>query len=358
MSPMAVQSETALVGEIKRTLTAFAAANPNTPLGTIYLVEGQSGGGTWGARLQQQLSVPVVQLDPLQLVNQASNLPEAMNGRFLSPVGLLAARADGPFPVNFVTPRQPKNETPKSARMLVLAGFVLLFFVAGAALALFFMNQQADASIAAIKRDRLRIQAETETESVNTLRRNALEKFQNSGVSWLDVFYDITSVAPDVDKLRITSFVAEQKIETVTAKPTLARTATATKPGAAAAKPATGSSKTAAAVPLKKNETVIKNTLTMTILSANDQLPQSIYNLFVDEKEFYSSPSTKTAVVSKTGTMTNEARSTTVSVDVLKRDPKKYARKLNAKFPVLPPTPSPDNPSQPVTTNTRPTEGE
>lgn len=326
VSGMALQSEAALVGEAKRSLAAYASQNPRERLDALYLSEGHGTGGSWAARLQEALPLPVHQLDPLVGSPAADALPPHLRGRFTAAAGLLAARGAGPLPINFVTPRQPRAEPSKTRTWALIALLLVLLLGAGAFGGHYWLNSQLDKRAEMAKKKATNAEADLKTEQLNANKVKAVEEFRGREVSVLDLFYDITDATPNIDRVRLREFDVTLKEPKVETKAPVATTQPGKPPAVAGAKPATpaGPAKTPAAEPVGKVQLVY-----LAASDADDDLvKQLVERLFTQENKFYGKTDFKTQQSTK--------RDITVTTDLLPRKASDFTRKLDAKFPELP----------------------
>ncbi len=345
VSGMALQSESALVGEAKRSLAAFASQAGRERLDCLYLCEGHTAGGSWAARLQQSLPLPVHPFDPLAGQPAEAGVRTDLRGRFLSAVGLLAARGHGPLPINFVTPRQPRAE-PSKGRAWVLVGLLLFILVAGGiAGGVYYLHSSLDRRFATAnkkKKDAEEGIKEAEKE-VNKLK--AVEEFRTRDVVWLDLFYDYVSASPDVDKVRLKEFDGKFKTPKQEAKSSSAVVVSTRQPGAATA---AGGAKPGAGTPAKSKAIEPVAELRLELVSASDAedplVAKLVEELFQSQSTYFAKPDVDHPPTA------GGKRQAVVRVDLLPRKPDTYNWKLNAKFPErkqpLPPVEPP--PADPI----------
>jgi hypothetical protein len=198
----ALQSEAALVGELRRNLAVVAGQVPGGAT-AIYIAEGDAPGGGWSGRLADTLPIPVRTFDPLAGSPAGTAVPPQFAGRFAAPAGAirLAARP-GPLPINFVSPRAPKAEPDKNRSKILFAALaacvlVGLLFAGG-----FWLLGDAEAQVAKLKRDR-----ETAIESLtltmtNARRVEAAQEFLGQQVRLHDELYDWADMMPSIENLR------------------------------------------------------------------------------------------------------------------------------------------------------------
>lgn len=325
VSAMALQSEAALVGEAKRSLAAYASQNPRERLDALYLSEGHSTGGSWAARLQEALPLPVHPFDPLAGSPAADALPPHLRGRFTAAAGLLAARGLGTLPINFVTPRQPRAEPSKTRTWVLIALLLVLVLGAGGVAGHYFLNAELDQKQAAANARKKRAEEEIKEEQKQAVKVKAIDDFRGREVNCLDLFYDITDATPDVNRIRLREFDVTLKEPKVEQKPPAPTAGKITTPATGAAKPATP----AAVAKAPPAEPVGKVSLVFLAGSeADDDLAQRLVDYFQQESKYFLRPFSKPQQSSK--------RELTVTADLLPRKASEYTRKLKAEFPKLP----------------------
>ncbi len=336
VSGMALQSETGLIGEAKRGLAAFASQSPRERLDALYLCEGHSGGGSWAARLQQSLPVPVHPFDPLAGSSAADAVPTPLRGRFAAAVGLLAARGHGPLPINFVTPRQPRAE-PSKGRQWVLVGLLFaMLLAAGLGGGLFFLRAGLDRRTAQANAVKKQAVEDIAKEKKTLTKLKAVDEFRKRDVNWLDTLYDITAATPDVNKVRVREFDGKFKVarvETKAAAPAAVPGTTAG--GTRGTAPAGANAGTAPKVAAKAAPVEPVADLKLELSSATDAedplVQRLIDDLFKADNKFYATPEVERP------TTGSGRRQATVKVELLPRSADTWSRKFDAQFPKAPP---------------------
>ena len=207
VSPMALASEAALLGEVKRSLAAFDGGYGSKPVSAMYLAEGDAAGTSWIGRLQANLPMPVHAFDPLAGSKVGDHIPPELHGRFLGPAGLLASKMAGEtLGINFQAPRSPRAAPNRGRRLMVLGGALaaVLLLAAGAFLAIELNRlQDRGAELAAEKTD---LEEKTKAQEIENKRVAAAEQFVNREVPWIDVYYDLNDQFPTIEKLRLQEF--------------------------------------------------------------------------------------------------------------------------------------------------------
>lgn len=195
------QPDLALVNEIKRNLNVITAQVPGG-ITAIYVAEA---GNQIALQLQEHLHTQIRSFDPLKGSPVCDSVPAHYHGRFASTAGAirLVAGSKSPLPINFVTPRQPKAEANKSqiwALLSVLAALLVLgvgYFVGQS-----MINSELK-KIAELEDDKKRKENEYDFIFKDVSRVRAAKEFMNQQVRLHDELYDITEMAPNVDKFRL-----------------------------------------------------------------------------------------------------------------------------------------------------------
>ena len=315
VSAGALASEVALLGETRRSLAGYASSFPARPLGALYVAEGYAAAGSWIARLQQSLPLPVHPLDPLFGLSSPAAFPSSLNGRYAGAVGLLAGRAAGAMPLNFVAPRQPRAESKSSTRWMVIAAMFGLLICLGAAAAIYLVLGDLDRKIAAAAAKKKFAEDQIAKEAADANRLRAILDFKKRDVTWLDVLYDLSDATGSVDKMRLKEFDGNIRQVTIAAKP--GATGTAAKP-----------------------VQTMMGQLELKLVSADDQQPQDLMGLFSQENKFYANP-TITFNNLAGMKMGADGKEVSIAVDVLPRKPSEFVRQLKAEFPKPPPEEKP-----------------
>lgn len=330
VSGMALQSEAALVGEAKRSLAAYASQHPRERLDAVYLSEGQGTGGSWAARLQEALPLPVHPFDPLAGSPAADALPPHLRGRFTAAAGLLAALGSGPLPINFVTPRQPRAE-PSKSRSWALIALLLLLLLGGAAFGgSFLLNSALDRKTTEANAKKKRAEEDIKAEKLNMNKVKAVEEFRSREVNILDLFYDITAATParNIDRIRLREFDVTLKEPKTETKAPGGGSTVAKQPTAAGAKPGTPGATTTAAKPAVEPVGKVQLVFLAASDADDDLVKELIDQLFAQESNYYGKSDWKSQQSSK--------RDITVTTDLLPRKGSEYNRQLKADFPKPP----------------------
>jgi hypothetical protein len=319
VSANALSSETAFIGEAKRSMAAYAAQNPKSPIQAIYLAEGHSG-GSWSARLQSALPIPVYPFDPLHAAPKNAVAPH-LRGRFVGPIGMIAARGHGPLPINFVSPRQPRSEPNRLRSRFILAAILLVGIAGLLAAGSWFLNTEFTRQIEEQTKVKKQVENELKDLQTDSAKLAAVEDFRSRDICWLDVLYDIVVLYPDVDIMRLKEFEAkipdpkvEPKTQTAAPKPAL--------PGLPGQK--------IAIVPPKPAPKKAAGILTL-ILAAPDVKAIGVLEkqMIMDDKA-YRNPQLGF------GTTSGKIQEFKIVTEVFKKKPSEFTKKLIAKFPELP----------------------
>ncbi len=207
ISPLSLSTESALLGEIKRSLASFDAQSPGRPVRALYLAEGDATGASWIGRLQASAGLPVHPLDPLAGSKTTGDVPPELHGRFLGPVGLLATKTTGEkLSVNFTAPRAPRSAPNKNRRLLVMGGALFALLLVLAAGFLYLQLNEAEKDGRRLAQEKIDLEEKVKGQELDNKRVDAAQQYAKREVPWIDIFYDLNDQFPTLDKLRLTEF--------------------------------------------------------------------------------------------------------------------------------------------------------
>jgi len=199
-----------LAAEVRRSLAVYAGQASDQPVRAIY-VAGGSDNAALRERLQNLNSVPAYLLDPFAGSDKPEPpAPEKLGG-FAGLVGLLYLRGDrAGLPINFAEPKQPRPPADPNKRKLVFAAALVatvLLAVGGLAFAeIGRLDKEVKKQVAHNKELDSQLQAAEEDDK----RIKAIGAWVDQNVIWLDEIYDLTDrfPDPDVEKVRLESLSA------------------------------------------------------------------------------------------------------------------------------------------------------
>jgi Tfp pilus assembly PilM family ATPase len=203
----------ALAGEVRRSLTVHAGQAPQHPVRAVYVADS----GEHVAlreRLRELLGIPVHPLDPFANVERPE-IPPVNRGAFASSVGLLHIRAEkSDLPINFVQPKKPRPpRDPNKNRLVALGGLAAALLLGGV---FFCYNQLAakDRELENLFLRKTNLEQQLTHAEEDAKRIEALDDWQQSGIVWLDEFYDLTDRFPDIENLRLMSLTGDPQTRT------------------------------------------------------------------------------------------------------------------------------------------------
>jgi hypothetical protein len=195
----------ALSGEVQRSLAMFLMQNGSVPAPQVLFVAGQHDAKI-EANLKDIVGVTLQRLEPMGV---ADRTVEGERGLYAAAVGAAHLWGKhGALPINFAEPKQPK---PKSdggrQRRLVWAAAVLFVLLGG-----LFMANRALAG----KRARIAELTKQKQDAEDLYKRMAqdrldiegLKEWEQTTVSWLDEFYDLTARFPHQVGFRLKDITA------------------------------------------------------------------------------------------------------------------------------------------------------
>jgi Tfp pilus assembly PilM family ATPase len=201
LSTTALNSETALLGELRRNLAVYNGQNPQQPVEAVYVAEAAGPGG-WSGRIRAGLSVPVQAFDPLAGVE--SHTPPDARGHFAALVGLIALKAKpGRMPIDFAAPREPA--APKmGARQKLTAALGLAILIVFGALGFGYVKVMSrDAQYVKLVKQKSDAEQDLRLMEEDDKRVKALKEWDESRVNMLDELYDLTARFPDIKNAQI-----------------------------------------------------------------------------------------------------------------------------------------------------------
>lgn len=194
LTGLALNAESAMLGEIKRNLAVFAG-QWSQPVQALYVAEGDMPGG-WAGRVQAGLTIPVQAFDPIAGVE--TDVPPEARGCFAGLAGLASLRGrSAELPVNFIEPREPKTAKDPNKRMLVMvAASIFVLMVAGLAAGRMMVSSKAD-QVKALRMEKNEIEDDIKNMEESMKRIKVVKEWQDKNVNWLDELYDLTARFPD-----------------------------------------------------------------------------------------------------------------------------------------------------------------
>jgi len=328
----AVSSETALVGELKRSLAMYATQYPGDGVQAVYLTEGSVAGRSWSGRLQTALPIPVYPFDPTAGAAAADDLPEAVRGRSVGAVGLLAAKGESDkLPINFVTPRAPKAEPSKARTGLFLGVLALVLLVAVGGGYGFLVKQKKNREITRLQGELADLNQEIATASYDKKRLAALDGFMRRNVPPVDLLYDITAELPSIDPKRMQ--VVEFSVKPHKSAPPPRAGVRGPLPKGPTPRPGTAA---------KPDEKVVAD-LTLIVLAKDSLEVDKFKDALKREKHFGAIKSVMRGSVTGAG----DRSQYDISIEVLPWASEQFTRKLVAAFPVKPKAPPGGEPGEP-----------
>jgi len=196
-----VESEPALIAEVKRNLAVLAGSLTAPPLGAILLPERPGGGAA--ERLGSALPVPVVAFDPLhgtQVVAQ----PVDVRDHYAGVVGLLA-KAPTALSINFIHPRQPKSEpNPLHRQILAVSLLGSLLLAVGIGYGILELNASSR-TLQRLILQKMDLETEKAQVELDAKRVRLVEEWQTRSPVWLDELYDLADRFERFDDTRVSS---------------------------------------------------------------------------------------------------------------------------------------------------------
>jgi Tfp pilus assembly PilM family ATPase len=323
--PAAVASEATLTGELRRNLAVYAGQPGGDDVQGLYLAEADEADG-WSGRLRAALPVPVHTFDPLANTVAGEAVAATDRGRFVGPVGLLAARSGGQLPINFQQPRQPRGEISANRNRVTAGVLVGILLVGFGGIGGYLLVDSAEGRVAAKRMLLKQLDDQIAAQDLNQKRLAAADELTDREVVWADEIYDLSARFPNIERMRLAQFEGtalppptdkdRQKDEQLKANPQAAKNA-----------------------PLKP---VAK--LRLTVITESPDLPNGLVSSFQNEKKYYSE--TKSTVGGLIGgaamaAKTGNQQQVIIETKLAHRKPEDYKRHLDATLPKAPPPAAP-----------------
>lgn len=318
VSSLALANEGSLVGEMKRNLSVYGAQSGGDAVQAIYLAEAETGLSGWSGRLGASLPVPVYPFDPLAGSPAAERIPPKLRGRFTGVVGLLAGKARfGPPAINFAQPRQPKADVNPNRNRNAVALLLGLVALAGLAFGGYVLVSSSNETTARLRREVESLKKDIEAKEPDAKRLAAAEEFEKRSIPWIDELYDLAIHFPDINKMKVTSFIgtAIPPPTNKGLKQASATTVSAGRPGA------------------KVDPPVAK--VRLSIASENGTLPEELVRSLARESKYYTGVKTTTGALLPGGSARNPVQQFIVEAQLYRRSPADYSAKLRATLPKL-----------------------
>lgn len=203
LTGMALGSETAMLGELRRNLAVFAGSSQQNAVQALYVAEGDVAGG-WSGRLRAGLSIPVQAFDPVAGAGVETRVPPETRGCFAGPVGLTALRArSAELPINFLEPREPKPVSDPGKRLIALVGVAAALLVVGGLVTGLVIADQKKSAVTALLNQKMQLEEDLRGMEDGGKRVKAVRDWEEKGVNWLDEIYDLTVRFPDPAKTEV-----------------------------------------------------------------------------------------------------------------------------------------------------------
>lgn len=203
----ALNSETALLGELRRNLAVYNGQNPQQPVEALYVAEAAGPGG-WSGRVRAGLTVPVQAFDPLAGVEH--DTPPDARGHFATLAGLLQFKALGrPLPIDFAAPRQPVSRDAANRKLVVAGASVLALLVLSGLAFGYIKVQQKQKELTALIKEKTELEKQSKEMEEDEKRIKLFKEWDETRVSWLDEMYDFTYRLPDIRETTVLQFRTE-----------------------------------------------------------------------------------------------------------------------------------------------------
>jgi hypothetical protein len=192
-----------LAAEVRRSLAVYAGQSGDQPVRAAYVAGGADNAGL-RERLHNLTELPVHILDPFAGSEEPDQPAPDKRGAFVGLVGLLHLRAGkAGLPVNFVAPKQPKPPEDPNRRKLVLGAGAAVAVVALVGLLAFLEINKMDRKVRDQQALNRQLQEQLDLAEEDDKRYASVKAWADSTVNKLDELYDLTDRFPDPDASRI-----------------------------------------------------------------------------------------------------------------------------------------------------------
>jgi len=199
-----LNSETALLGEVKRNLAMFNSQNANADVQGLYIAE--SATPAWSGRLREGLTIPVHPFDPVA----GTSIDPKWVGNFAALIGLVAKHGrDNELPINFSQPREPKPPRDPNTRLVAVAAALMAVVFLGLVGWGISVQLQKDEVIAQLNEQKATYDRELTRLEPQAKRLKAIDEWTNREVVWIDEFYELTARFPDIERTRLVQFFGD-----------------------------------------------------------------------------------------------------------------------------------------------------
>src|SRR5262249_15606004 len=142
------------------------------------------------------LAIPVLPLDPFVASDQVE-IPPGNRAGFTGLLGVADAFARQALPINFAKPKEPKApENPNKKRNLVRVAAAAILLLA-AIVVIQLIVSESGARAEELRDELAKLEARRAKLRPDAARIEALGKWQNSNVSYLDEVYDLVAFFAD-----------------------------------------------------------------------------------------------------------------------------------------------------------------
>jgi hypothetical protein len=311
VSDAAMRSENSLISELKRNIAVVGAQIPGG-IAALYIAESEAPGASWSGRLREGLPLPVRTFNPLATSPVANAVPGKYTGQFAPSAGAIQfASAKGPYPINFVTPRQPKAEPSKGRSLLMLGILAALLLFGAMALTGYLLNESADKDIAKLEAEKKDQESEQLIALQSSKRADFAKEFNEHRIRLHDELYDWTEMAPDVENFRL-SQIDFVSVPLPTEKERKALPSAQNRPAGSKAPPKPA------------------GTVTFNIQTNDSKHAEQFLEKLTKENRNYISPKKEGGQVSGTAKLN---QTFTIRTSLVARKPDEFTRKLNVAIP-------------------------
>jgi hypothetical protein len=207
LTGVALGSETAMLGELKRNLAVFGNSSPQNAVQALFVAEGDLPGG-WSGRVRAGLTIPVQSFDPI--AGAGVDVPPENRGGFAGAAGLLSLRSrPTELPINFLAPREPKPVVDPAKRLLRLVGLAAaLLLIGGLAIGWLYASQK-ERAVVSLRTQKSNLEEEIKKLDDSAKRVKAVKDWEAKNINWLDELFDLTARFPDPNNTEVVQLIGK-----------------------------------------------------------------------------------------------------------------------------------------------------
>jgi Tfp pilus assembly PilM family ATPase len=189
----------ALVGEVRRTLAAFANQVPGVTVERVALAAGATQHEAAGTALAAALAIPVDRFDPFQAAELACD-PVDDPGSYVAAIGAALA-AHEPWAIDFLNPKKPIVRRDRRKPMALAAAAAVIVMIAGSYGMIQLKLASGRKQIARLAESNTKLQQNVKAGNDIIRKSMEVERWLKSGVDCLGTLQRLTEQHPDTREM-------------------------------------------------------------------------------------------------------------------------------------------------------------